>query len=246
MSIFLVCHGSRDPQYQLAAYSFAQACQTQLSSDSVVFGSLEGTDTSLAEQIVATYSDPARNTLSREGVLIPLLMGGGVHEEEDFPAIVTQVQEQDPSITLRVSPALGKTDAIAAYLAKRIQYRTLDTWILFAHGSRLSGFASNLTTLLEGIGSYFSEMIGLSTAFAVQAPYLQDRISDLYQQGQRRIGILPLFLFPGKQLTHLQTEREILEKTYPGLEIHLEPELTADPNFIGVIKEIVESLRANT
>jgi sirohydrochlorin ferrochelatase len=246
MLVFLVCHGSLDPGYQRAADAFLQTCQHQSWPYSVTLGFLEGINTSLTEQIVAAYSDPTlhtlSNTLSKEGMLIPLFMGGGVHEVEDFPAVLTQVQTQDPAITLRVSPSLGRTPEMASYLATRIQKQTLETWILFAHGSRLSGFAGNLRILLDNIRACFSQVISLNAAFAVQAPYLQDTILNLYQQGHRQIGILPLFLFPGKQLTHLQTERESLEQDYPGLKIHLETELTADPDFVGVIKGIIESL----
>ncbi|MEN9222985.1 MAG: CbiX/SirB N-terminal domain-containing protein, partial [Thermostichus sp. BF3_bins_97] len=121
--VFLVCHGSRDPEYQQALADLWVRVRQRLSPLTVELAQLEGQPLSLAEQIHQRLQARLPQGVGwspGKVVLLSLFMGGGSHVEEDLPSALEQVQAQWPQLKLLLTPPIGQHPALIDLLAARI------------------------------------------------------------------------------------------------------------------------------
>lgn len=239
--VFLVCHGSRDPEYQQAAADLLARVRQRLAPQPVELAQLEGQPLSLAEQI-------HRHLTARlEGpvVLLSLFMGGGSHVEEDLPAALEQVQARWPHLKLLLTPPIGQHPALLDLVAARVAAaqrlgELTHGWILFGHGSRLQGFAAQLQAGIQALEQRLPG-IRLHVAFAAQPPTLEAAVIHCLRLGQYRLRVLPFFLFPGGLLRALQEQAQRLQREWPLLQITVEPPLWRDPQLVQAIQETLQT-----
>jgi sirohydrochlorin ferrochelatase len=247
--VFLVCHGSRDPEYQQAAADLLARVRQRLAPQPVELAQLEGQPLSLAEQI-------HRHLTARlEGpvVLLSLFMGEGSHVEEDLPAAVKQVQARWPRLPIRLTPPIGQHPALLDLLVARIlapqpscsatlrqSGERADAWIVLGHGSRLPGFAAQLQAGIQALEQRLPG-IRLHVAFAAQPPTLEAAVIHCLRLGQYRLRVLPFFLFPGGLLRALQEQAQRLQREWPLLQITVEPPLWRDPQLVQAIQETLQT-----
>lgn len=245
--VFLVCHGSRDPEYQQALADLLARVRQRIPL-TVELAQLEGQPLSLADQIHGLLQ--ARLPRQGEGlsgavVLLSLLMGGGVHAEEDVPAALQQVQARWPHLKICQTAPLGSHPLLWDLLAARIQTHLQeaaerpDGWILLGHGSRLPGFAAQLEAGIQRLQQRLPG-IPLHTAFVVQPPTLEAAVIHCLRLSQNRLRVLPFFLFPGGLLRSLQAQAQQLQGEWPLLQIQVDPPLWQDPLVIEAIADTVE------
>ncbi len=243
--VFLVCHGSRDPEYQQAAADLLARVRQRLGSQPVELAQLEAQPLSLAEQIhgqLAAWLDRVEGPV----VLLSLFMGGGSHVEEDLPAAVKQVQARWPRLKLLLTPPLGQHPALIDLVATRVVTaqrlgNPAHGWILFGHGSRLPGFAVQLQAAIQALEQRLPG-ISIYPAFAAQSPTLEAAVIHCLRLGQYRLRVLPFFLFPGGLWRSLQEQALQLQQQWPLLQIQVEPPLGRDPQVVEAIVETVETV----
>ncbi len=242
--VFLVCHGSRDPEYQQAAADLLARVRQRLAPQPVELAQLEGQPLTLAEQIhrqLAAWLDRVDGPV----VLLSLFMGGGSHVEEDLPAALEQVQARWPRLKLLLTPPIGQhpalLDLVAARVAAAQQLGELTHgWILFGHGSRLPGFAAQLQAGIQALEQRLPG-IPIHLAFAAQSPTLEAAVIHCLRLSQYRLRVLPFFLFPGALLRALQEQAQRLQREWPLLQITVEPPLWQDPQLVQAIQETLQT-----
>ncbi len=263
--VFLICHGSRDPDYQQALADLLARVRQQLSPLTVEMAQLEGQPLTLAEQIqrqLAARLPQGVDWSPGKVVLLSLFMGGGSHVEEDLPAALEQVQAQWPQLKILLTPPIGQHPAFLDLLTARIvatqglrdqahlgeshAYGTLagmeraDAWIVLGHGSRLPGFAAQLQAGLQTLEQRLPG-IPIHLAFAAQPPTLEAAVIRCLRLSQHRLRVLPFFLFPGSLLRSLQEQAQQLQREWPLLQIQVEPPLWQDPQVVQAIVETVQT-----
>ncbi|MEN9224393.1 MAG: sirohydrochlorin chelatase [Thermostichus sp. HHBFW_bins_43] len=246
--VFLVCHGSRDPEYQQALADLWVRARQQLSPLTVELAQLEGQPLSLAEQIHQRLQARLPRGVGwspGKVVLLSLFMGGGSHVEEDLPSALEQVQARWPQLKLLLTPPIGQHPALTNLLAARIHTHLrqaserADAWIVLGHGSRLPGFAAQLQL---GIHQLEQRLPGIPVygAFVTQPPNLETATIHCLRLSQHRLRVLPFFLFPGGLLRALQAQAQQLQREWPLLQIQVEPPLWQDPEMMEAIVDTLQ------
>ncbi len=219
---FLVAHGSRDRRLSISLSQLRQnflkaAPPSSGGGLSVATGTLEFGPAPLAQQLCDFGQQVVAADVGHLEIL-PLFLQTGVHVREDIPAAIAAAQSSLPqSLTVKTHPPLGSHPALAPALAHILGQHTVDAWVLMAHGSRRPGGNAPVEQM--------AQTLGLSTAYWSVAPSLQQTLQHLLDQGHRRIGILPYFLFPGKitdQIANWVTELTCQNRqTNPDLDLVL-------------------------
>ncbi|MEN9231876.1 MAG: sirohydrochlorin chelatase [Thermostichus sp. DG02_5_bins_236] len=245
--VFLVCHGSRDPEYQQALADLLARVRQRIPL-TVELAQLEGQPLSLVDQIDHQLQVRLlRQVGGSPGkvVLLSLFMGGGSHVEEDLPAALQQIQARWPQLTIRLTPPIGSHPAVWDLLAARIHTHLqdaaerADAWIVLGHGSRLPGFAAQLQAGIQQLEQHLPG-IPLHMAFAAQPPTLEAAVIHCLRLSQHHLQVLPFFLFPGGLLRSLHSQAQQLQREWPLLQIQVESPLWQDPLFIEAIADTVE------
>jgi sirohydrochlorin cobaltochelatase len=242
--VFLVCHGSRDPEYQQAAADLLARVRQQLAPQVVELVQLEGKSLGLAEQI-HRYLAARLPRCDNPVVLVSLFMGRGAHVEEDLPAVLEELRARWPCLKLLLTPPIGQHPALLDLVAARVAAaqqlgELIHAWILFGHGSRLPGFAAQLQAGIQTVQRRLPE-IPLHVAFAAQSPTLEAVVIHCLRLSQCRLRVLPFFLFPGGLLRALQEQAQRLQREWPLLQIQVEPPLWRDPQLLQAIVETVRT-----
>jgi sirohydrochlorin cobaltochelatase len=242
--VFLVCHGSRDPEYQQAAADLLARVRQQLAPQVVELVQLEGKSLGLAEQI-HRYLAARLPRCDNPVVLVSLFMGRGAHVEEDLPAVLEELRARWPCLKLLLTPPIGQHPALLDLVAARVAAaqqlgELIHAWILFGHGSRLPGFAAQLQAGIQTVQRRLPE-IPLHVAFAAQSPTLEAVVIHCLRLSQCRLRVLPFFLFPGGLLRALQEQAQRLQREWPLLQIQVEPPLWRDPQLMQAIVETVRT-----
>ena len=242
--VFLVCHGSRDPEYQQAAADLLARVRQQLAPQVVELVQLEGKTLGLAEQI-HRYLAARLPRCDNPVVLVSLFMGRGAHVEEDLPAVLEELRARWPCLKLLLTPPIGQHPALLDLVAARVAAaqqlgELIHAWILFGHGSRLPEFAAQLQAEIQALKQHLLG-IPIHLAFAAQPPTLETTVVHCLRLSQYRLRVLPFFLFPGSLLRSLQDQVQRLRRQWPLLQLELEPPLWRDPQLLQAIVETVRT-----
>ena len=257
----LVFHGSRDSRTLAAASELKQLLLTKyrfkniltqqnylevnlldyedkvkdtvsvLETPLVDIAALELGSKSLSESLL----DLARQANSRgikQVCVIPLFLAPGIHVKQDIPReIDLALQQLDRSITIELSPYLGKYLGIGSLLSDKFSQLSGEARILVAHGSRLSmadSYYRDLATKLNADLAYWSI-----------TPKIASVVEAQIDSGKKKIAILPYFLFPGKITSAIASEVAQLQKQYPQVELNLGEPLGATEALANLIAESV-------
>ncbi|MGF1492922.1 MAG: sirohydrochlorin chelatase [Microcoleaceae cyanobacterium] len=234
---FLLSHGSRDPQPQIALEQLAQQLRQRypqrfpLVSDDLTrpqaqqsslgqFGTgvLEFGELSLHQQL-QNFGQYTRGLGLNCVKILPLFLFAGMHVREDIPIEVSLAQQVLGSkVDLQVLPFLGsQTPQIVEVLKQQIHRTDLEIWILMGHGSRRTGGNQPMEHLAKQLASV--------PAYWSTSPSLEDQVQALAQQGYRRIGILPYFIFAGGITEAIAQSVNQLCQRFPQTELHLKTSL---------------------
>jgi sirohydrochlorin cobaltochelatase len=236
---FLVIHGSRNPTTQSAAFQLQQLITSKIISIVTQQDYLENSLTSsnsesinmfnsktLLVEVAALELSPL--TLNKSLVkfaqkvysqgferikVIPLFLAPGVHVKEDIPLeIALAIEQIDNQVTIELSPFIGKYSGMVQLLADKFAELSAKTRILVAHGSRLptvTDYYDNLADKLNATMAYWST-----------TPSLGQQVKQV-TTGQKKIAILPYFLFPGKITKAIAMEVASLQTEHPDVELIL-------------------------
>ena len=164
--------------------------------------------------------------------VVPLFLAPGVHVTEDIPVEISlAIKEIKDLITIELSTFLGKYSEMVQLLNDKFSDLSVQTRILIAHGSRLSGVTDYYQNLAKKVNAV--------TAYWSIAPSLEEQIAIQVDRGAKRIAILPYFLFPGKITQAIATKVTSLQAEYPQVDLILGQPLGATEALAELIaKEI--------
>lgn len=111
-AIILLAHGSRDPLWKQPIEAVARQIQVQAPTALVSCSYLELTEPDLPQ---CASNLIAKGALSIR--IFPLFLGMGKHARADIPELMTQLQEQHPSISFELLPAAGERAELIELLA---------------------------------------------------------------------------------------------------------------------------------
>ena len=257
----LVIHGSRNRKTQIAASKLKQMLIAELKSKSkdilcqlnyptrsfprsestivnldrspqnplIDVAALELASLPLSENII-NFAQTADYLGFKKIKIIPLFLVPGVHVTEDIPIEITRaIKQTNNQVTIELSPYLGKYSGMISLLAQKFSQLSAKTRILIAHGSRLPGVADyyqSLTGQLDAMIAYWST-----------TPNLNQQVKAQIAAGQRKIAILPYFLFPGKITEAIAKQVSELQLEHPKVELILGEPLGATPALAELIAQ---------
>ena len=255
----LVIHGSRNRTTQDAALKLKQMLIAELQSKDILpqpnylkgsfsrsepkvvnffqlpqnrlidVAALELASLPLSENIIS-FAHKAYSQGFRRIKIVPLFLVPGVHVTEDIPleiaCAIEQINHQN-QVIIELSPYLGKYSGMALLLAQKFSELSAKTRILIAHGSRLPGVADyykSLTRQLNAVIAYWST-----------TPSLSQQVKAQIAAGQKKIAILPYFLFPGKITEAIAQQVSELQIEHPEVELILGQPLGTSADLVELI-----------
>ncbi len=236
----LVIHGSRDPRPAQAVAQLAHGLTQRLSARGaspplIETAALECADRPLHEQILQISHLPQ---VPMRLHVVPLFLLAGVHVIEDVPQEVALAQSRLPAaVTVQLTPHLGRSPLMRATLEQLFQTREAAqpaapaARIILSHGSRRPGSMQDAIAI--------ADQLGASLAYWSTLPQLKDQVADFVRAGQRRITVLPYFLFPGGITEAIAQQVQQLREVFANLEICTTPTLSESAGFEGLIAEFV-------
>ena len=242
----LVIHGSRDPRPAIAVAELAQlfaarvrhpalSSLTEFGTDStasppVGTASLECHPLPLHQQIVEfCQSHPGTRSL----IILPLFLLPGVHVMEDLPQEIALAQQTLAAVEIQVRPHLGAQPKLRRLLNERMSNQPIAAWILLSHGSRRPGANQPIVDLADHLGAV--------PAYWSVPPNLDMQIQTLSQQGLKKIGILPYFLFPGGITEAIAQSVDAIAAQNPDLSLHLTPPLQAGSELADLLIDLAQN-----
>lgn len=113
-ALILFAHGARDPAWAAPFESLRQLIRQQRPELQVSLAFLELMQPALPQLLQQLVADGVD-----EVSVVPVFLGQGGHVRRDLPALIAQVQQQYPQLTIRVAQAAGEQpdvlNAIAQY-----------------------------------------------------------------------------------------------------------------------------------
>jgi sirohydrochlorin ferrochelatase len=240
----LVSHGSRDPRSQLATSNLAQIISQKLSQqgDNNLGKNLTKTtpvlvDTACLElaplplhQTVIQFAQFALNLGLENIKIIPLFLLPGVHVCEDLPSEINLAQQDlGEKIKINLSSYLGSNSSITKLIQQEFERLNCEGKIILAHGSRRQGsnqIIEEMASNLSALASYWSV-----------ASDLENKLLQWENQGTKKVGIVPYFLFTGAITDAIAQQVEILQTKYPQLDLKFGNTLDKNPHLIELIIE---------
>jgi sirohydrochlorin ferrochelatase len=193
---------------------------------------LELSPTPLHQQI-AEFSDRALSCGYQRVQIVPLFLLPGIHVMEDIPAQVELARQAlGTKVKLELRPHLGSHAGLVRLLAQQLHRIEAETAILLAHGSRRAGSGHPVETIaqqLDAVAAYWSVV-----------PSLGERVQELAVAGQRRIAIVPYFLFAGGITDAIAEVVGQLQAQFPALELCLMEPLGATQELADLIWDLIE------
>jgi sirohydrochlorin ferrochelatase len=237
---FFITHGSSDARHQRALQKLVEQVATITTeingknpTNLPVFigsGCLESMSLPLHQQII----EFSRECLVRgyeKLVILPLFLLPGVHVMNDIPTEINLTgTEISQGITLELLPYIGSMPEIIDLINNQGN-KLPKQCILLAHGSRRIGG----NEIVENLG----KKLGLVPAYWSTSPSLNDRVRELYQRGDRSVGIIPYFLFSGGITEAIAQQMEELKTELTGLQLHLSTTLGETPELVNLIASII-------
>jgi sirohydrochlorin cobaltochelatase len=242
LASLLVTHGSRDPRPQIAAQRLVelilqkQSPQTASEQGVALMSRTEAViETAALELAKLPLHESIYNVAIQaksRGItnlqIIPLFLLPGVHVREDIPAEVEQAQQAlGPEITLHLQRYLGSYPGIVSILAQQYEALPGQGRILLSHGSRRPQGNKPIEQM--------AAQLDATPAYWLVEPSLKDRVTQLIQEGSKRIAILPYFLFPGGITEAIAQEVAQLQGEYPDCQLQLGCPLGATPQLANLI-----------
>jgi len=118
-ALILFAHGARDPLWAAPFEALQQMLEQQRPELRVGLAFLELMQPALPALLQQLVADGIR-----EVSVVPVFLGQGGHVRRDLPALIAQVQQLHPQLTITVAPAVGEQPqvlaAIAAYCASTL------------------------------------------------------------------------------------------------------------------------------
>ena len=248
-------HGSRDPRPAIALTELAQLFSARirhaqlslktltefqleaeprsavLTSPDPIAGtaSLECHPLPLHEQIIKF----CRDTGTRSLVILPLFVLPGVHVMEDIPQEIGLAKQAIVDVEIQVRPYLGSLPKLRRLLNERLANQPMEAWVLMAHGSRRAGANQPIDDLAAHLGAV--------PAYWSVPPSLESRLQELNEQGLRKIGILPYFLFAGGITDAIAEAVSAFATQYPSLDLHLTPPLQASSELADLLIDLAQN-----
>jgi sirohydrochlorin cobaltochelatase len=244
----LVSHGSHDPRPEIAMQHLAGLLHHKIQKYSPSIVSSDRSflpDKSLVGMAyLELHPEPlheqirkfAKNAIALGCCslkILPLFLLSGVHVMEDIPVEVALAEQSlAQKIKIYLQPYLGSHPGLEFLLAQQLVSMDVEGTILLAHGSRRLGSELPVEAMAASLGAV--------TAYWTHQPSLDSRVQELVTGGDRRIAILPYFLFNGGITDAIAGSQEKLKLLFPEVSFQLAEPLGASAELADLIWDLVE------
>jgi sirohydrochlorin cobaltochelatase len=117
-AIVLFGHGARDPQWADPMKRLQAMLAAQLPEVQVELAFLELMLPSLPDTVDCMVMGGVENIQ-----VVPIFFGKGGHLKNDFPVLMTELQQKYPALTIEATPAVGQWDAVWQAISAEIVQR---------------------------------------------------------------------------------------------------------------------------
>lgn len=119
-ALILFAHGARDPEWARPVQAVAKRLQIENPDLPIAIAFLEFMTPTLSEAVTRLAEQCSGETLQVD--ILPFFIAQGGHLRQEVPVMLAQIQEQHPTLALRLLPPLGELpsvqDAMAAAISR--------------------------------------------------------------------------------------------------------------------------------
>ncbi|MCF6208941.1 MAG: hypothetical protein L3J61_06135 [Ghiorsea sp.] len=184
----------------------------------------------LAEQVSTLLGKPvgtaflSDKTLPQEATVLPLFLGYGKHLSQDVPKLIQGANAK------MLQPLVESSDALSSLIVQRLIKDSKRIHVL-AVVYQFTGF-EKLVAALYKQGKPCS-MFAISALHG--APNISSVLTNLKEQGIKKVVLQPVLLFDGHSLELCKTKAEEV-----GIEVEIQPALTTLDGFAALVANIFE------
>lgn len=200
-ALVALAHGSRDPRSGRTVREIvktAKASRRDLTIETAFLDHNSPTLPVVAERLAARGH--------RELVVVPLFLTEAYHVAVDVPGVVADVQQRQPTLSVRVTRPIGADPVLLSILDQRMRealrsarVHELDALVMVSAGSSDANANATIARLGQLWGT--RHHLPASVAFASAAPpSAGEAVRDLRRRGRRHVAVGSLFVAPGALL----------------------------------------------
>ena len=220
-ALVIAAHGTRDAEGEQTARDLVARVARMLPETHVSVGFVE-----LSEPSVPDAVRTALETTDHV-VVVPLMMGTGIHSRDDIPGFIAEVREQHPGARIDYSRHLGREELLFQAVNQRIdaamaEWKRQDTALVWiGRGARVP--QSNHDHLRLGTEwQRRNEWHSVHSGFIqVTNPSLPEALDAAHASGAKQVLAMGHWLFPGRLRTWTFERSEAWAAQHPGVAVRV-------------------------
>lgn len=215
-------HGTRDRAGQDAARALVERVRALLPGVRVEAGFVELTPPSIDEALGGVLAAGARSA-----VVVPLMIGTGGHVREDIPEAIAAGRRDHHGATVVYTRHLGAPSVLVGAVRQRID-DARGEWppdqtavVLVGRGCSVTDANADhvrLARVLQESGGYRRVVAGF---IQVAHPSVAEALDEAAAVGDRRLVVMPHYLFPGRLATWVRQQTEAWRREHPEVEVRV-------------------------
>ncbi len=197
--LIIMGHGTKDQRGRLEFLRFVAALrfflgQEGIKQDRICYAYLEAAKPDLVQSMERLLMVGVQHI-----VIAPLFLASAGHMKKDIPMLLQECQAVHPYVTFSLLESFGVDAHVKQALLDRFQpyKKQTEAVILVCRGSSDVAAYENARTIAADLCEALSGRSVVAASLYGAGTKLDQALSTLYEQGYRKITILPLLLFHG-------------------------------------------------
>lgn len=220
-ALVIAAHGTRDAEGEATARAHVERVAAMLPETRVHVGFVELSQPSVPMAIAKALEE------TDHVVVVPLMIGTGIHSRDDIPEFIADVQASHLEATIQYSRHLGREDLLFQAVTQRIdgamaEWKREDTALVWiGRGARVPQSNHDHLRLgdrWERDGGWQSVHSGF---IQVTTPSLPEALDAAHASGAKQILVMGHWLFPGRLRTWTLEQSEAWAAEHSDIEVRV-------------------------
>ncbi len=224
-ALVIAAHGTRDRAGEQVALDLTKRVAALLPDVDVHVGFVEISEPSIPEALTAALSKRPADDM--HAVVVPLMLGTGVHVRRDIPEAIDEAAEKFPQARIDYAPHLGPDPALFRAVVRRID-EAMGDWkredtalVLVGRGTlvpRANADHAHLSRMHYEEGGWRH----VTPCFLqVTEPRLPEGLDLAQFKGAQQILVIGHWLFPGRMRTWTHDQAHAWAETHPDTQVRV-------------------------
>lgn len=232
-ALVIAAHGTRDAEGEKVAHDLVARVAELLPDTPVSVGFVELSLPSVPDAVAAALEN------DDHVVVVPLMLGTGMHSRDDIPGFIREVRETHPNARIDYSRHLGREELLARAVERRLgealgDWDPAETALVWIGRGALVPQSNQDHVMLgerfERSGRWHSVHSGF---IQVTEPRIPETLDNAYASGAKQILVMGHWLFPGRLRTWTFEQSEAWAEKHPDTQVRI-------AEVIGACDELAE------